>query len=461
MTDRDPIPGYDKLLDDLVINRLARGLHGRLIRPGDDDYERARRVWARMVDRRPALIARCADREDVTAAIKFARECDLRVAVRSGGHSSYGTCDGGLVIDLTMMKQVEVDRTNRLARADAGLTTGELDAATSLYGMAVPLGECPTTGIGGVTLGGGIGYLLGRHGLTCDNLMAAELIDANGERLIASQADDPDLLWGLRGGGGNFGVVTSFTYRLNRISEVLAGFLAFPVGQAARVLGRVGEFAKRAPDELALILMDDRRLTVDHALCVLICWSGKLREGEDILAELRSFGSPSVDSVRSLSYFDFQRFLDAPPLEAYAAADIDFTSEIDLQAAEALAECIANAPSLGCGVTLELLHGAACRVGVRNTAFPVRKTGFFAYILAAAADESSSQQASSWVERVRAALRPVSTGDSYVNGLGMLQAPEQSRVNSAFGTNYSRLRELKRKYDPANFFRLNANIEPA
>ena len=170
MTDRDPIPGYDKLLDDLVVNRLARGLHGRLIRPGDDDYERARQVWARMVDRRPALIARCADREDVTAAIKFARECDLRVAVRSGGHSSYGTCDGGLVIDLTMMKQVEVDSTNRLARADAGLTSGELDTATSLYGMAVPLGECPTTGIGGVTLGGGIGYLLGRHGLTCDNL---------------------------------------------------------------------------------------------------------------------------------------------------------------------------------------------------------------------------------------------------------------------------------------------------
>ena len=452
--------GTINLLNSVVINRLARGLHGRLIRPGDDDYEGARRVWARMVDRRPALIARCADRDDVTAGIKFARECDLRVAVRNGGHSSYGTCDGGLVIDLTMMKKVEVDSTNRLVRADAGLTTGELDAATSRYEMAVPLGECPTTGIGGVTLGGGIGYLLGRHGLTCDNLVAAELIDANGEQLIASQTDDPELLWGLRGGGGNFGIVTSFTYSIHPVDKVLAGFLVFPLAQSTRVLRRVGEFAKQAPDELALIVMDDRRLTPYHALCVLICWSGELRRGENVVAEIRSFGSPSADSIRLMSYFDFQRVLDAPPLDEPAAADIDFVSEIDAQTAEALTACIASAPTLGCGVTLELFHGTACRVALSDAAFAVRKPGFFAYILAAAGGGSSVEQAAGWVERVRAALRSVSTGDTYVNGLGMLQAAEQSRVNSAFGTNYSRLRDLKRKYDPANFFRLNPNIEP-
>jgi FAD/FMN-containing dehydrogenase len=449
------------MLDESALNALSRSFRGQLVHPTNVGYEAARRVWARTIDRRPALIARCHDADDVAMAVNFGRDRHLAVAIRSGGHSSFGTCDGGLIIDLSMMKGVQLDQQNRVVNVEAGLTSGELDAATLLYGLATPLGECPSTGIGGVTLGGGIGYLLGRHGLTCDNLIRAELVDANGERRIASAEDDPDLLWALRGGGGNFGVVTSLSYRLHTVGEVLAGFLTYPVSLATQVLCRVGEFAGGAPDELALIVMDDRRLTPTHALCILVCWSGDLREGEHVIRRIRAFAPSQSDSIRRLPYLEFQRLLDAPPLEVSAVGEMDFISGIDARTAEALAACIEKAPSVGCGVTLELLHGAACRVGVAETAFSVRRPGFFAYIMSAADDNTPLEHARTWVETVRSALGPVSTGDVYVNGLGMLATPDESRVRLGHGLNYARLRGLKKKHDPTNLFRLNPNIVPA
>jgi FAD/FMN-containing dehydrogenase len=290
--------------------------------------------------------------------------------------------------------------------------------------------------------------------------MRAELIDADGERRVASQADDPDLLWALRGGGGNFGVVTSLTYQLHPVGDVLAGMLSYPVSQAAHILHRVGEFAQETPDDLALIVMDDRRLTPAHALCLLVCWSGEAGQGRRIIGRIRALATPQADSAVELSYLELQRLLDAPPLEAKAVGEIDFISEINIETAQALGQCIANAPGLGCGFTLELLHGAACRVGAADTAFNVRIPGFFAYIMGAADADESFEQTCSWVEEVRRALGSVSTGDTYLNGLSMFGTPPESRVRSGYGANYNRLVALKNKYDPTNFFRMNQNIKP-
>jgi FAD/FMN-containing dehydrogenase len=461
MKNQEILSSSERELPESVVSSFGGCLRGQLIRPSDGDYETKRRVWVRAIDRRPALIARCASAEDVATAVKFAREHELFVAVRSGGHSSFGTCDGGLLIDLSMMKRVEIDLNKCVVRAEPGLSSGELDAATFPHGVIAPVGECPTTGIGGITLGGGIGYLLGRHGLTCDNLVRAELTDAGGERHVASSENDADLLWALRGGGGNFGVVTSLTYTLHPITEVLAGYLAYPVSQAAKVLRFVGEFAKETPDELALIATYNRSLTSEHALCVLVCWSGELQHGEKILSKIRRFAPPLADSITQRSYLEFQRILDAPAVETDFLGDMDFISEIDEQTAQAVAASIESAPSLGCGMTLELLHGAACRVGTTETAFSIRRPGFFAYVAATTDEATPRDMASEWVKSVRQALRAASTGDAYVNGLFVGGAPDENRVEAGYGINYPRLRDLKRRYDPTNFFRLNANIKPA
>jgi FAD/FMN-containing dehydrogenase len=461
MKNREVLSSLGRALSEEAVSSFGRRLRGQLIRPGDSDYETKRRVWVRAIDRRPALIARCASAEDAATAVKFAREHELWVAVRSGGHSSFGTCDGGLLIDLSLMKRVEVDLKNCVVRAEPGLTSGKLDAATFPHGVVAPVGECPTTGIGGITVGGGIGYLLGRHGLTCDNLVRAELTDASGERHVASSENDTDLLWALRGGGGNFGVVTSLTYTLHPIAEVLAGYLAYPVSQAVKVLRFVGELAKEAPDELALIATYNRSLTAENALCVLVCWSGELQHGEKILSKIRRFAPPLADSITQRSYLEFQRILDAPAVETDFLGDMDFISDIDEQTAQAVAASIESAPSLGCGMTLELLHGAACRVGATETAFSIRRPGFFAYIAAITDEATPPDMASEWVHSVRQALRSASTGDAYVNGLFVGGEPQNNRVEAGYGINYPRLRDLKRKYDPTNFFRLNANVKPA
>jgi hypothetical protein len=460
MKNRDVLTAFGRKLSEKAVSSLGRCLRGKLIQPGDAEYESRRRVWVKAIDRRPFLIARCASAEDVVAAIKFAPEHDLPTSVRSGGHSSFGTCESGLVIDLSLMKRIEIDLKNRLVRAESGLTSGELDTATFPHGMVAPVGECPTTGIGGVTLGGGIGYLLGTYGLTCDNLLRAELIDSRGEKHFASPQEDSDLLWALRGGGGNFGIVTSLTYALHPIAEVLAGYLVYPVSQAAKVLRFVTEVAKETPDELALIATDNHGLTSEHALSMLVCWSGELQRGQEIIAKLRGFTRPERETIGQRSYLEFQCILDAPAVEGEFLGDMDFISEIDEQTAEAVAASIENAPSLGCGLTLELLHGAACRVGPTETAFSLRRPGFFAYIAATTDETTPRDVANQWVKGVRLALSSVSTGDAYVNGLFIGGAPDQNRVESGYGVNYSRLRELKRRYDPTNFFCFNANVKP-
>jgi hypothetical protein len=249
---------------------------------------------------------------------------------------------------------------------------------------------------------------------------------------------------------------------LHPIAEVVAEYLTYPVSQAAKVLRFVGKFAKETPDDLALIATDNRNLTPEHALSLLLCWSDELQPGEEVLARLRSFARPERDTVRQHSYLEFQSILDAPAVEGEFLGDMDFISEIDEQTARAVAASIENAPSLGCGLTLELLHGAACRVGVTETAFSLRRRGFFAYMAATPDEATPSDMANEWIKGVRLALTSVSTGDAYVNGLFVGGGePDQNRVESGYGVNYSRLRGLKRRYDPTNFFRLNVNVKPA
>jgi FAD/FMN-containing dehydrogenase len=444
-----------------VVSGFAKHLSGRLVRAGDSGYDSARQVWLRALDRRPALVAQCACAADVAAAIHFARDNGVLVAVRGGGHTSFATCNDGLVIDLGRMKSAEISADGRYVRADPGLTCGELDALTHPRGLAVPLAECPGTGIGGVTLGGGIGYLLGSYGLTCDNLVSAEVIDARGRSLIASEDHDAELFWALRGGGGNFGVATSLTFRLHPVREVIAGMLTYAAAEVASVLRGIGEFAEEAPDPLALVAMNDLRFTPAQSLTLLACWSGSPDEGERVLKRIRGLGAPRFDDIRPRSWLEMQQVLDVGPLSVGMEKDIDFISGIDEQTADALAARIVDTPALSCGLALELFHGAASRIAVHETAFPVRRRGFFVHMTGPSGDDESRERTSAVLQRVRDALRPVSTGDTYLNGLGLNGEVSESRVARGYGANYARLRQLKRNYDPDNFFRLNPNVKPA
>ncbi|MFZ0633877.1 MAG: BBE domain-containing protein, partial [Candidatus Acidiferrales bacterium] len=315
--------------------------------------------------------------------------------------------------------------------------------------------------IGGVTLGGGIGYLLGSYGLTCDNLVSAEVIDARGRSLIASEDHDAELFWALRGGGGNFGVATSLTFRLHPVREVIAGMLTYAAAEVASVLRGIGEFAEEAPDPLALVAMNDLRFTPAQSLTLLACWSGSPDEGERVLKRIRGLGAPRFDDIRPRSWLEMHQVLDVGPLSVGMEKDIDFISGIDEQTADALAARIVDTPALSCGLALELFHGAASRIAVHETAFPVRRRGFFVHMTGPSGDDESRERTSAVLQRVRDALRPVSTGDTYLNGLGLNGEVSESRVARGYGANYARLRQLKRNYDPDNFFRLNPNVKPA
>jgi FAD/FMN-containing dehydrogenase len=450
-----------RTIPESALSNFVRNLSGRLVRADDPDYDTARQIWPRAIDRHPALVAQCKCAADVGAAINFAQENELLVAVRGGGHTSFATCNGGLVIDLGRMKGAGMTPDGRYVQAETGLTSGELDEFTNQRGMAAPLGECPSTGIGGLTLGGGLGYLLGSRGLACDNLVRAEVIDARGRTLIASEDDDANLFWALRGGGGNFGVVTSLTFRLHPLREVLGGTLTYPTSQIAPVLRRIGEFAEEAPDELALIAMDDARFTPVHTLSLMVCWSGRFDEGEKVLRRIRDFGPAQSDSIKARPWLEMQRVMDIGPVGVRFANDVDFISAIDARTADALAANIVSATPGSCGIALELFHGAACRVSVAGTAFSVRRPGFFVHMTGAPDDGESLEPTSAALARFREALQPVSTGDTYLNGLGLHIELSEARVKRGYGPNYPRLRRLKSRYDPANFFRLNPNIRPA
>ncbi|AHG93663.1 FAD linked oxidase domain-containing protein (plasmid) [Gemmatirosa kalamazoonensis] len=437
-------------------------LPGTVIRPGDASYDDARRLWNGMIDRRPALIVRCRDAQEVRAAVVAARARGLPVAVRGGGHNAAGLalCDDGLVIDLSQMRGVTVDPDARTARVEGGATWADVDAATQAHGLAVTGGAISTTGVGGLTLGGGIGWLMRRQGLACDNLVAAELVTADGHAVRASDHENPDLLWGLRGGGGNFGVVTAFTFRLQPLDGVVSGLLVHPLARAKEVLRFYREFTRSAPDTLTVFA---GLLTSPEGapICALIpSWCGPAEEAEAALRPLREFGPPLADLVQPMPYVAQQRLLDdgmAPSgFQVYWRGE--FLRALTDETIDALVDAYAAATSPLSVLVIEQMGGAVARVPRDATAFPNRDAAFNLAMVGRWTDPAERDVHVRWVRDVHDAVRPSALG-SYVNYLGVEEGAD--RVRGAYGdATYARLVALKNAWDPENVFRFNQNVAP-
>jgi FAD/FMN-containing dehydrogenase len=432
-----------------------------VIRPNDPGYDDARAVFNAMIDRRPLAIVRCRDALDVAAGIRYARDHDLVLSVRGGGHGVAGNavCDGGIMLDLSAMKDVTVDPARRTAHAGPGLLLGELDAATQRFGLATPLGVMSDTGIAGLTLGGGLGWLNAGFGLACDNLIGARVVTADGDIVDVGPDEHPDLLWGLRGGGGNLAVVTSFVYRLHPVSSVLAGALTHPWAAAREVLRHHHVFMASAPDELTSAVSLGLDAAGAPAVSIVVCWSGDPAEGERVLRPLRSFGPPIGDSIGLLPFLDWQRAADpAFPRGRLHYWKSGFLRHLTDAALDALLALPPTTPTPAVGIGLQGLRGAAARVPVEATAFPHRAEQYDLLILAQWSDPARTDEQVGWTRAAFDAVRPHLEDAVYVNNLGA-EGPE--RVRSAYGPNHARLAALKRTYDPANVFRLNQNVSPA
>ena len=450
------------LVDDARIERLRTACGGPLIRPGDEDYDSARRIWNASIDKRPGLIVRCSGLADVIAAVNFAREHGLLVAVRGGGHNVGGRalCDGGLVIDLSRMKGIHVDAATRRVRAQPGATLGDLDRETHVHGLTVPVGVVSKTGIAGLTLGGGVGWLARKYGLTVDNVLSLEVVTADGQVLIASADQHPDLFWALRGGGGNFGVVTSFEYRAHPVSTVLGGLVLHPRSQAVDLLKFYREFTASAPDELgtyAVLLSTPDGTPVAG---IATCDCGGIAEGERVLAPLRAFGSPILDAIQPMPFPVMQTLLDG------AGADGNqnywkstFLREVSDQAIETVVSHANRATSPLTAVLIEQYGGAASRVANDATAFAHRNVEYDFGILSAWTDPADSARHIAWTREFADAMAPYRSGAYLLNFLDREEG--EDTIRAAFGINYARLVAIKSKYDPANFFRVNQNIVPA
>jgi FAD/FMN-containing dehydrogenase len=443
-----------------------------LLAPGDEGYDEARKVWNGAIDRCPALIARCGHTADVAAALRLARERDLPVAVRGGGHGVAGlaVCDDGLVVDLSPMRAIAVDPARRVARAHAGVLWGELDGATQEHGLATVGGIVTHTGIAGLTLGGGIGWLMRRHGATADNLLSAEVVTADGEVVRAAEDENAELLWGLRGGGGNFGVVTSFEYRLHEVGPtVLAGPIYWALEDAPEVLRFYRDYIARAPDELTTIVslrhappspLLPPELHGRPAVAVAACFAGSPERGEEALAPLRHFGLPLVDALAPRPYVELQQLYDAglPHGWHYYWKSWELPPLSD-DAIDALVEQAANVTNERSYIIVFHLGGALARVGEQDTAYPQRDAAHNVNINAVwLPGDPEPERHVAWARDAFAALEPFATGRAYVN---FLADEGQERVRAAYGEEkYRRLVALKRAYDPGNVFRLNQNIDP-
>lgn len=460
MTDVRTNTSSGVVVNEAAIQSLRDSLRGDLLHPNHESYGAARRVFNGMIDKRPALIARCAGAADVVHAVNFARSNDLLVAVRGGGHNVAGksVCDGGLLIDLSLMKGVRVDPVRRTAYAQPGLRLGEFDRETQAFGLATTLGIASDTGIAGLTLGGGLGWLNGKYGLACDNLLSADVVTADGRFLAASAAENSDLFWGLRGGGGNFGVVTSFEYQLHPVDTVLGGMTLYAFDEAKDVLRFYLDFSAECPDELSTALALMTGPDGSPLLAFVICYCGPLSEGEEVIRAVRSFGSPVADEIKPMPYVALQSIIDGafpPGRQHYWKSG--FTRELSADGIEIMVDFMARKPSPFTICYLQQLHGAAARVPPTDTAFPHRASQYDFAILSQWDDNSADEQNVTWTKSFFEAMQPHLEKAVYVNNLG---EEGDERVRAAYGPNYERLAALKNKYDPTNFFRLNQNIKP-
>jgi len=450
-----------------AVDGLNANLRGRLIHPGDADYDQTRTIWNAMIDRRPALIARCAGTADVMAAVRFARDHNVLASVRGAGHNIAGTalCDGGLLIDLSGMRAVQVDPRARVARVGPGATLGDFDHEAQAFGLATPLGINSTTGVAGLTLGGGFGWLSRKYGLAIDNLRAADVVTADGQLRRASPDDDGELFWAIRGGGGNFGVVTSFDFDLHPVGpEILAGLVVHPLAAGREVLAHYRECARDFSDDLAVwfVLRKAPPLPFLPAeaygkemVILAACYAGEVSKGEAELKRVRSFGKPVADVIGPRPYTEWQTTFDellAPGARNYWKSH-NF-AELSEKLVAVLLEYAGNLPSDQTQLVMDRLGGAINRVPREATAYPHRDVEFVLNVHTRWETPAEDERCVAWARELFEATAPLATGGVYVNFI----PGDEARVPNAYGANYERLKALKTKYDPQNLFRVNQNI---
>ena len=453
--------GTEALLSESAVEEFKSSLGGELLGPDDEGYDQSRRVWNGMIDKKPALIARCSGVADVIACVNFARENGLLVAVRGGAHNAagHGTCDGGLLIDLSSMKGVRVDPIRKTATAQPGLSWAELDRETQAFGLATTGGTISNTGIAGLTLGGGLGWLMGKHGLTCDNLLSADVVTADGRFLTANTSENEDLFWALRGGGGNFGVVTSFEYQIHPVGPmVLGGLVIHPRDRAKEMLQFYADYSAAMPDDVeawAFLLTSPEGEAI---AAMVIGYNGPVDEGGPLLEPARNFGPPVADTVGPLPYNKRQSMIDEGSAEHgvlryWKSGHLD---RLDDEAIDLIVDHASRMTSPMSSVGLFRVHGAVTRVPPEATAHAAREPYWDFNIISQWRDPAESDRHVSWTREFWTAAEPLTTG-VYMNHVAH---DEPERIRPSYGRNYDRLVALKNKYDPANLFRLNPNIKP-
>ena len=458
------------MLSDNSFQVLEESLRGELIQPDDQRYDAARKLYNEMIDRGPRAIARCADVSDVIRTVSFASEHEPLLAVRGGGHNGggLGSCDHGLVIDLLRMKVVRVDLARRTARVEGGCTWGDIDHVTHSFGLAMPSGIISTTGVGGLTLDGGIGYLTRKFGLTIDNLIGADIVLADGRFVTVSADEHSDLFWAIRGGGGNFGVVTSFLFRLHTVKTVVAGPTLWPLNQATDLMRWYREFIATAPEDVnglfAFLTVPPGPPFPEHLhmqrMCgVVWCYTGPKEGSDAAFKPIRDFGSPALDGIQTMAFLVLQSAFDSlypADLQWYWKAD--FVNELSEKAIALHVEHGSRLPTMHSAMNLYPINGAAHRVGRKDTAFSYREATWAEVIVGVDPDPAKKERITTWAKEYWDALHPHSAGGAYVN---FMMDEGDNRVKDSYRDNYDRLAAVKAKFDPTNLFRVNQNIQPA
>jgi FAD/FMN-containing dehydrogenase len=452
------------------VQELRAKFRGELITPKDSAYDAARKVYNGMIDRRPALIARCADVADVMAAVSFGREKKLLLAVRGGGHNGpgLGVCDDGLVIDLSRLKGIRVDPKDRTVRVEGGCLWGEVDHATHPFGLAVPSGFISTTGVGGLTLGGGVGYLSRRYGLTVDSLLGVDVVLADGRLVSASADENAELFWAVRGGGGNFGVVTSFLFRAHPVSTVYGGPIFWPLEKGPELMRFWRDFILKAPDDIngwfgfvtvPPVPMFPKEHHLKKACVITWCYTGELGKAEEAMKPIRGFSPPLMDFAGPIPFPVLQSLFDGlypAGLQWYWKAD--FVKDLSDKATDLHLKYAERLPTPHSTMHLYPINGAAQKVGKGDTAFSFRDANFVEVIVGVDPDPTNNPRLVQWAKDYWLALHPFSAGGAYIN---MIMDEGEGEVKSAYGGNYTRLAQVKRQYDPGNLFQVNQNIKPA
>jgi FAD/FMN-containing dehydrogenase len=460
----------DSMPAEQAVRAFAAQLQGELILPDDARYDEIRKVYNAMIDKRPALIVRCKDAEDVVNAVNFGRHNQLTVAIRGGGHNGpgFGTCDNGLVIDLSQMRGIHVDPSNSTVRVEGGCVWGDVDKATHPFGLAVPSGILSSTGVGGLTLGGGTGYLARHYGLTIDNLLGVDMVLADGSSITANSEENADLFWAVRGGGGNFGVVTSFLFKANPVQTIYGGPMFWPLEYSADLLRFWQDFILSAPEDIngwfafatvPPVAPFPEQYHLQKMCAVVWCYTGDLANAEAAFAPIRKFSPPAIDFAGPIPFPGLQSMFDAlypPGLQWYWRAD--FFNHYDDKAIDLHVKYGSELPSMFSTMHIYPINGAVQRVGGQDTAWSYRDANFAQVIVGVDPDPKNNERLAEWAKEYWQALHPYSAGGGYVN---MIMDEGEDRVKAAYRDNYARLAQIKAKYDPHNFFHVNQNIKPA